>query len=228
LTRTEHIALKGTREGLILYLDPEADFTVLMDELDKLLRDSDQFLQGATVRCYAGEKEYTEEQKEELAAHLALYSLTLKGWLTAEEVYTGARKTNVAEPVGTTTRVWDEGMEEGNSLFIERTLRSGASIQYDGHVIILGDVNPGAEIVASGNIVVIGSLRGVAHAGATGNRKSTVSAYHLAPTQLRIADLVARSPEGELEWRGPELTRIRDGQLVVEAVQLNGLRGKGK
>lgn len=227
MTRTEHIALKGTREGLVLYLDPEADFSVLMDELKKLLEDSDQFLQGAAVRCYGGEKEYTAEQIEILTSHLEQYSLTLAGWLTAAEVYTGAQKTTVTEREGEASRVWDEGMEEGNSLFVERTLRSGASIQYDGHVIVLGDVNPGAEIIASGNIVVIGSLRGVAHAGATGNRKSTVSSYHLAPTQLRIADLVTRSPEGELDWRGPECAKIKDGQLVVEGVQLNGLRGKG-
>jgi septum site-determining protein MinC len=228
LTRTEHIALKGTRDGLVLYLDPEADFSALMDELCKLLKDSDQFLQGAAVRCYGGEKEYTDEQKEELAASLAQYNLTLKGWLTAAEVYTGTRKTTAAEREGEAPRVWDDGMGEGNSLFVERTLRSGASIQYDGHVIVLGDVNPGAEIVASGNIIVIGSLRGVAHAGAMGNRKSIVSSYHLAPTQLRIADLVTRSPEGELDWRGPECAKIKDGQLVVEAVQLYGLRGKGK
>lgn len=228
MTRTEHIALKGTRDGLVLYLDPEADFAALMDELKKLLEDSDQFLQGAAVRCYGGEKEYSAEQREELTTHLEQYSLTLAGWLTASEVYTGARKTTVSEREGEAPRVWDESVEEGNSLFVERTLRSGASIQYDGHVIVLGDVNPGAEIVASGNIVVMGSLRGVAHAGASGNRKSIVSSYHLAPTQLRIADVVARSPEGELDWRGPECAKIKEGQLVVEGVQLNGLRGKLK
>lgn len=226
MTRTEHIALKGTRDGLILYLDPEADFSILMNELKKLLEDSDQFLQGANVRCYGGEKEYTEEQKEELMTCLAKHSLTLQGWLTAAEVYSGIRKSPAvqeAEPL----RVFDEGMEEGPSLFVERTLRSGASIQYEGHVIVIGDVNPGAEIVASGNIVVIGTLKGVAHAGATGNRQSTVTAYHLAPTQLRIADLVTRSPEEEQDWRGPECARIKDGRLVVEGIQLNGLRGKG-
>lgn len=226
MTRTEHIALKGTREGLILYLDPEAEFSVLMNELKKLLEDSDQFLQGAAVRCYGGEKEYTPEQQEELTSCLAEHSLTLKGWLTAAEVYSSTRKTQVVQETEP-QRVFDEGMEEGPSLFVERTLRSGASIQYDGHVIVIGDVNPGAEIVASGNIVVIGSLKGVAHAGATGNRKSTVTAYHLVPTQLRIADLVTRSPEGEQEWRGPERARIKDDRLVVEGIQLNGLRGKG-
>lgn len=225
MTRTEHIALKGTREGLILYLDPEAEFSVLMKELNKLLVDSDQFLHGATVRCYGGEKEYSPEQQEELASCLAEHSLTLKGWLTSAEVYASARRAPVQEVEP--QRVLEEGMDEGPSLFIERTLRSGASIQYDGHVIVIGDVNPGAEIVATGNIVVIGSLKGVAHAGAKGNRNSKVTAYHLVPTQLRIADLVTRSPEGEQEWRGPESARIKDGHLIVEGIQLNGLKGKG-
>ncbi|AGA70465.1 septum site-determining protein MinC [Desulfitobacterium dichloroeliminans LMG P-21439] len=225
MTRTEHIALKGTREGLILYLDPEADFSTLMDELKKLLDDSDHFLQGAAVRCYAGEKEYTPEQQEKLMSCLTKYSLAFNGWLTSAEVYSSARKTPSVQEVEP-PRVMEEGMVEGPSLFVERTLRSGASIQYDGHVIVVGDVNPGAEIVARGNIVVIGSLKGVAHAGATGDRTATVIAYHLAPTQLRIADLVTRSPEDELEWRGPECARIKGDRLVVEGIQLNGLRGK--
>lgn len=226
MTRTEHIALKGTREGLVLYLDPEADFGLVLTELNTLLGESDQFLKGAALRCYGGEKEYSEEEQKGLEEVLNKHNLFLLGWLTADEVYTAARKTAAtSEPEP--ARVMEEGMDEGPSLFVERTLRSGASIQYNGHVILIGDVNPGAEIVASGNIVVIGSLKGVAHAGATGNRQAMVSAYHLAPTQLRIADLVTRSPEGQEEWRGPECARIKGDSLVVESITLNGIRGKG-
>lgn len=223
---SEHIALKGTRDGLVLYLDPEAKFSILMGELDQLLKDSEQFLQGAVVRCFGGDKIFTVEQKEELRLALTEYGLTLAGWLTSEQVYAPVRS---SEPVDSEpVRVWDEGMVEGSCLFVERTLRSGASIQFEGHVVVLGDVNPGAEIIASGNIAVMGSLRGVAHAGATGERNATVSAYHLAPTQLRIADLVARSPEGTENLRGPEIAKIKDNQLMVDVLQMTGLRGKGR
>ena len=225
MTRTEHVAIKGTREGLVLYLDPAADFDLLMNELDKLLKDSVQFLQGATIRCYAGKKEYTEIEHTTLARVLGRYQLELTGWLTTEEVYVpGKVKPNATETKE--TRVWDEGMVEGSCLFVERTLRSGASVQFDGHVVVLGDVNPGGEIIATGNIAVLGSLRGVAHAGATGERKASVSAYHLAPTQLRIADLVTRGPADEADGRGPEIARIKEDQLIVEAVGMNAWRGK--
>lgn len=227
MTRTEHVALKGTREGLVLYLDPAADFGVLMKELDKLLKNSVQFLQGASVRCYSGKKEYTEDEHARLATVLKGQNLELAGWLTAEEVGVPVKSQSYATE-DKETRLWEEGMVEGSCLFVERTLRSGKSVQFDGHVIVLGDVNPGAEIIATGNIAVFGSLRGVAHAGATGEREASVSAYHLAPTQLRIADLVTRAPDEEDGERGPEIARIKEGQLIVEAAGMNGWRGKAR
>lgn len=227
LTRTEHVALKGTREGLVLYLDPAADFRLLMNELDNLLKNSEQFLQGANVRCYAGKKEFSEDEQENLTAILRENHLELAGWLSTEEVYVPGKTQSYANEERD-ARLWEEGMSEGRCLFMERTLRSGKSVQFEGHVIVQGDVNPGAEIIATGNIVVLGSLRGVAHAGAMGNRKASVSAYHLAPTQLRIADLVTRAPDDETDGRGPEIARIKDDQLTVEAAGMNGWRGKAR
>jgi septum site-determining protein MinC len=227
LTRTQHVVLKGTRDGLVLYLDPTADFGLLMNELDKLLGKSVQFLQGATVRCYAGTKEYTKDELDTLSTVLGQYQLELAGWLTPEEVYVPCKgQTNATEEKE--ARHWEEGMVEGNCLFVERTLRSGKSVQFEGHVVVMGDVNPGAEIIATGNIVVLGSFRGVAHAGATGDRKATVSAYHLAPTQLRIADLVTRAPDDQADERGPEIARIKNNQLIVDAVIINSMRGKAR
>lgn len=225
MTRTEHLALKGTRDGLVLYLDPNVEFSVVIEELEQHLEKSSQFLQGASVRCYGGEKEYSEEQHEALTELLNRYDLHLTGWLTAEDVYNATRKPMLHEGEKE-QHFGEEGIVEGKCLFVDHTLRSGQSIQYDGHVIVVGDVNPGAEIVASGNIAVLGALRGVAHAGATGERIATVSAYQLAPTQLRISDLVTRAPESEEEWRGPEIARIKDDQLIVEGLAIIGRRGK--
>ncbi|MDI6812514.1 MAG: septum site-determining protein MinC [Desulfitobacteriaceae bacterium] len=220
MTRTEHLSIKGTRDGLVLYLDPNVEFQIVLDELKHYLGESSQFLQGATVRCYAGERGYNAEELQALTSTLASYNLELSGWLKAAEVYgKTTRPSDVEREKG------DESMAEGNCLFIDRTLRSGNSVQYEGHVVVLGDVNPGAEIISTGNIVVLGALRGVAHAGASGNRLATVSAYHLIPTQLRIADLLTRAPDGEDTWRGPEIARVKEGQLIVEG--LAGMTWKG-
>jgi septum site-determining protein MinC len=101
------------------------------------------------------------------------------------------------------------------ALFVRRTLRSGMRILHDGDVCILGDVNAGAEIVAGGDVVVWGSLRGMIHAGAGGDQAAVVCALLLAPTQLRIADLVSRGsePSGPA---APEMARILEGRILVE------------
>ncbi|MHB1653663.1 MAG: septum site-determining protein MinC [Desulfitobacteriaceae bacterium] len=215
MIRTEHIALKGTREGLVLYLDPHVKFTAVLEELRDYLGESSQFLNGAAIRCFAGDKEFQDEDLQALTELLKSYGLEISSWLQVEEVYKTGKD---ARNSGTDKENNDEGMTEGNCLFIDHTLRSGNSVQYEGNVVVLGDVNPGAEIIASGNIVVLGALRGVAHAGASGQRKATVSAYNLVPMQLRIADLVTRAPDDEAGSRGPEIARIKEDQLVVEGL----------
>ncbi len=111
-----------------------------------------------------------------------------------------------------------EEMADENTILVQRTLRSGQSLQFDGNVVILGDVNPGAEVVATGNVVVMGSLRGVVHAGAGGDSNAAVYAFRLQPTQLRIANYITRAPDGEENVSTtPEVARIRDGVVVIEA-----------
>jgi septum site-determining protein MinC len=104
------------------------------------------------------------------------------------------------------------------ALVVTKTLRSGQAVRHDGDVILLGDVNPGAEVIAAGHIVVMGALRGLAHAGCTGNRSAFVAAVRLRPTQLRIAGVVGRAPDQEEPAQPvPEVARLRDGMIVIEA-----------
>jgi septum site-determining protein MinC len=109
---------------------------------------------------------------------------------------------------------------EGNTLLIKRNLRSGQTVEYPGNVVIMGDVNPGAEVIAAGNIVVWGSFRGIAHAGATGDEASTITAFRLRPTQLRIAGHITRAPDDDEDGPEiPEIARIRGGVVVIERYQ---------
>ncbi|HYZ16482.1 MAG TPA: septum site-determining protein MinC [Candidatus Acidoferrum sp.] len=109
------------------------------------------------------------------------------------------------------------------TLYHRGTLRGGQALHNLGNLVVVGDVNPGAELVASGDIVVFGSLRGVAHAGAQGDRKARVIALELAPTQLRIATVIATS-DTNTKLRGPEHASIVDDRIVVVPFALADLR----
>lgn len=102
---------------------------------------------------------------------------------------------------------------------VNKTLRSGQKIEYDGSVVVLGDVNPDAYIVASGNVIVMGSLRGVVHAGAGGDESAVVMALRFSPQQVRIAGYITRSPDNIEEVSYPEMAYIEDERIVIEKIK---------
>jgi septum site-determining protein MinC len=93
-------------------------------------------------------------------------------------------------------------------LYLQMTVRSGMDIRHQGTVIIMGDVNPGGEIFAAGDIIVWGRLRGIAHAGYPNNPQCLIMALQMEPTQLRIADRVARAPETPPPQFEPEIAYV--------------------
>ena len=111
----------------------------------------------------------------------------------------------------------------GRTEIIVKTLRSGIRKEVRGSVIVLGDVNPGVELIADGDVIVVGTLRGLAHAGAGGREDSIIWAHRIISPQVRIADALARAPEGSsftalraTGTGGAELARLESGKIVIE------------
>ena len=96
------------------------------------------------------------------------------------------------------------------------TLRSGDHIESQGHLLIVGDVNPGGSASAEGDVYVWGRLRGRAHAGSNGNSNARIVALQLRPLQLRIAELVARGPDDQPQPGLAEQACILNGAISIE------------
>jgi septum site-determining protein MinC len=105
---------------------------------------------------------------------------------------------------------------ENNALLVQRTLRSGQRLNYPGHIVILGDINPGAEVVAGGSIIVWGRIRGLVHAGAFGDESAVICALDLAPAQLRIAGYISRAPEERRRKPQPEIASVSQNHIIAE------------
>ena len=111
------------------------------------------------------------------------------------------------------------GPELQRMLVIDKTLRGGQAIETEGSVIVFGNVNPGAQITAGGSIDVRGTCRGVIHAGAAGDSTAFIIADRLMPTQIRIANYVARSPDEPEDSGKAERAYVKDGQIVIEPIE---------
>ena len=92
-------------------------------------------------------------------------------------------------------------------------------------IIILGDVNPGARVISKGNVVVLGCLKGLVFAGANGNHDSFVVALEMAPMQIRIGDVIARSSDSvqlkPSKTVDPKIAFVDDNNIYIEKLDKN-------
>ena len=201
LVKEELVNFRGIKEGIYIFIK-EGNFQDIKKELEKKLKESTDFFEGANILGIKGEDLSKDETSELIEIMKNKYKLHisengLPTYLEEPEIYSG--------------------IYEGMAKFINSTIRSGQVIEYDGNVVIIGDVNPGALIKAKGNIIILGTLRGVAHAGIDGNNEAIVAAYDLQPTQLRIANIIGRRPDGEIITSGlPEVAKVHQGEVFIE------------
>ena len=208
------ISFKGSKDGIYIFIK-EGSFQLIKEDLELKLKKSKDFFKGGKVISFKG-RELTEFEKEELKEIIdEKYGISVNEVIEEEEANLEDEKLKEVKKTEEVSSINE--IEEGKAKFIRTTLRSGQRIKYEGNIVVLADVNPGAELIASGNIIVLGSLRGIAHAGYSGNREAIVSAFSLQPTQLRIADIIARCPDNEtLVSKWPEIARIKDNTVLIE------------
>jgi septum site-determining protein MinC len=215
------LQIKGIRDGLLVSLDDapwEQQHSALIAQVDS----QPAFFQGARLALDVATQVLHVNELVEVRDQLSERGIFL--WAVLSESPTTE---HTAQLLGLATRISKPRPEEPRAfavedsadeatLFLNKTLRSGTRVEFPGHIVVLGDVNPGAEIVAEGNVIIWGRLRGMVHAGAKGNTDSVICALDFSPTQLRIADEASAALEPSDAPR-PEVARINEhGKLQAE------------
>ncbi|HIV03023.1 MAG TPA: septum site-determining protein MinC [Candidatus Aphodoplasma excrementigallinarum] len=201
MATNEAVRLKGIKDGIMVIVS-EADFsTVLRETLQKIGEVIDFFSSGSGRILFTGHNiggvnriMLEQELKKLVPEHVKIE-------------YEGEDNAFFSRFMPT----------DDKSRFHHGTLRSGQCLKSLGNLVVVGDVNPGAELIAAGNIVVMGILRGIVHAGCNGDRDAIVAAACMAPTQIRIADIITRPPDEEVgtEWR-PEIAYVHEGNIYID------------
>lgn len=96
------------------------------------------------------------------------------------------------------TKTYNKEISISETKYHKGALRSGQRVEYEGSLVIIGDVNDGAEIIAGDNIIVIGTIRGLAHAGAKGNKHACIAALSIESPQIRIANVIKEMSREEI------------------------------
>ncbi|WP_259391356.1 septum site-determining protein MinC [Paenibacillus sp. 1011MAR3C5] len=195
--------IKGVKEGLLFLLDDQCEFEALLAELQyKLEKTHQQLLTGPLVHIHVklGSRMANDEQKEQLASIIRAQG----------NLIIGSMESDLPEPL-------DHTSNTSKLHVITSIVRSGQTLEHDGNLLLIGDVNPGGTLLCTGDIYVLGALRGMAHAGVAGRTDVVIATSLMRPTQLRIADVVSRPPE---EWltgdAAMEFAYLEEGQMQID------------
>lgn len=196
LSNKDIIEFKGSKSGLIINIKEKCDFLTIKDQLIHKMDSAQKFFKGAkisAINCTFLNDIEILEIRECLSSNFGI------------EFKEEERDTVF------------QGIYEGNAKFIKNTLRSGMKVDYQGNVVVIGDINPGGQVVADGNIIIMGHLRGTVHAGANGNKDAVVVAFNLEPMQIRIGDIIGIAPEENIQKPScPEIAYVKDNCIIIE------------
>ncbi|MHA0857069.1 septum site-determining protein MinC [Paenibacillus sp. CMAA1364] len=198
--KSNHVTIKGIKDGLVFLLDANCDFEDLLTELRyKLEYSHTNILAGPIIHVdiKLGSRVVTEDQKNHI-----LEIMKQKGNLLVRSVESEYKP---------------EESTGSDITTICGIVRSGQTLQHQGNLLFLGDVNPGGSVTCTGDIYILGALRGMAHAGIEGNKDAIIAASYFAPTQLRISDMISRPPDEWDTWETTnEFAYIQEGVMKID------------
>jgi len=217
---TSLVQIKGIRDGLLATFSDAAwedQRVALLSQIDE----RPSFFQGARLALDVGSQILKVNDLVDLRDRLSERNVSL--WAVVSESPTTEQTsqllglaTRISKPRPEEQRQFADTITDDTALFVNKTLRSGTRIEFPGHVVVMGDINPGAEIIADGNVIIWGRVRGMIHAGAKGDRSAFICALDLSATQLRIADEVSAMLKPQKDPK-PEVASINsEGRLQAE------------
>lgn len=216
MNKVQNVMIKGTKDGITLFLDDLCSYEELKRELAGKLsaqqqRDGDSTL--LHVKVNTGNRYLTAAQKDDLVTLIT------------------QKKNMVVDAVDSNVLTKDEAEErrkEESVTTVSKMVRSGQVLEVPGDLLLIGDVNPGGMVMAGGNIFIMGVLKGIAHAGCYGNREAVIAASVMKPSQLRISNYMTTTAEtvGNESQREMECAYINEtNEIIFDRLQaLSGIR----
>lgn len=176
------------RKSITIRISDDAEFKIVMGTLKKRLPEIKELYKEKQPEIFIIGKEFTNKEIHHIQKLFDKYFEVDINFSCAKMLGLHSIRKTFKKDIGIS-----------KTKFHRHSLRSGQKVEFEGSIIVLGDVNYGAEVIAGENIVVLGVLRGLAHAGAKGNKEAIISAGSIQANQIRISNVVKEFEKGEFE-----------------------------
>ena len=211
---SNYVIIKGKNDRLIIALNPDVDFLDICDILKTKILEAKNFIGNSRMAIEFSGRTLTNDEENTLIG-----IITNNSNIVISYIFSKKEKSDQEIDLESLNPL----IEEGKTHFFRGTLRSGAKIESDGNVVVLGDVNPSSIIKARGNVIVLGHLNGTVYAGLGGDNRAFIGAIYFNPIQLTIGmrtitdiqDEIIDSSRVDKKSRF-KVARIVNQEIVVE------------
>jgi septum site-determining protein MinC len=176
------------RRQIVIRVDEDVDARVVAFTLKKKMGELKKLYKDAEPKILVTGKSFKLREREEIQKVFAKY-------FDSEVKFDGSKMLGLYG----IRKPFNREIASSETKFVRTSLRSGQRAEYEGSIVVLGDVNGGAEVIAGENVVVLGCIRGMVHAGAKGNKEAIITAGSIEATQIRISNVVKECEPEDFE-----------------------------
>ena len=213
---SNHVMIKGKNDRLVIALNPDIDFLDICDILKTKILEAKNFIGNSRMAIEFSGRTLTNDEENTLIG-----IITNNSNIVISYIFSKKEKSEQEIDLESLNPL----IEEGRTHFFRGTLRSGAKIESDGNVVVLGDVNPSSIIKARGNVIVLGHLNGTVYAGLGGDDRAFIGAIYFNPIQLTIGMKTITDIQNEIldSSRVDKKSRFKVARIVNQEIVVEEL-----
>lgn len=201
------ITINSAKDEIVIKLNPEATQEEILEKLKKKLTELKRLYKDAQNPILITGKNLSKNE-----------TLEIKNMILDKIDVDIKFESNQNLGLHGIKKSFNKEIESSETKFFRGSVRSGQRIEYEGSIVILGDVNFGAEVIAGDNVIILGVLRGLAHAGAKGNKKAIIAASSIECLQIRISDIIKEFEKGNEDEvvQRRNYAYVEEDKIIVE------------
>ena len=213
------VIIKSFPNGIVLHLDPELPFELLLEDVAEKFRESNSFFKDARMALSIKGRVLSDLEEQKILDAISQNSDLKIICLVAEDETTNQHFIRALQQADSGI----EGTETQMGQFYRGTLKNGQVLETESSIVILGDVYPGSAIISAKDIIVLGGLFGEAYAGGNGSKGHFVAALEMSPEKLKIGDFKYLTKEKGARWSIkpkvlPKIAYVREERVVIDSI----------
>lgn len=211
----QYVIMKSFQNGISIHMDAEVSFEEILSEIKDKFTNARAFFKDIRVALsLEGRTLSTEEEKQIIQtitenSDVKIICLIGKNEESGKGIIKALKRVRSEE-------------EEYNGRFHRGSLYNGQTLETEGSVVIIGNVEKGARVIASKDILVIGSLLGEVHAGIAGGENHFVCALKFDPEKCKIGDYRYSKPKEKLFSNKnkfvPQIAYIENNKIQLDNI----------